>query len=104
MKQFAHNACGTIALFHVIINALSTYPDIVVPDSYINKFKLDLLMRDWSNNNISESSLRVKDKSFFDVDMTMQNISGSRHGVYAFSRKDWDKIKEKVEDEERGVI
>ena len=61
-------------------------------------------MRDWSNNNISESSLRVKDKSFFDVDMTMQNISGSRHGVYAFSRKDWDKIKEKVEEEERGVI
>lgn len=22
MKQFAHNACGTIALFHIIINAL----------------------------------------------------------------------------------
>ena len=39
MKQFAHNACGTIALFHIIINALSQYPDIVNPNSYILKFR-----------------------------------------------------------------
>lgn len=29
MKQYAQNACGTIALFHVILNALREYPDIV---------------------------------------------------------------------------
>ena len=39
MKQFAHNACGTIALFHIILNALSSYPDIVEPNSYLEKFK-----------------------------------------------------------------
>lgn len=39
MKQFAHNACGTIALFHIIINALSNYPNIVEANSYLAKFK-----------------------------------------------------------------
>jgi ubiquitin carboxyl-terminal hydrolase L3 len=38
MKQFAHNACGTIALFHIIINALKRNPDIVTEDSYLKEF------------------------------------------------------------------
>lgn len=38
MKQYAQNACGTIALFHVILNALSVYPAIVEEDSYLKKF------------------------------------------------------------------
>jgi len=38
MKQYAQNACGTIALFHVILNALSVYPAIVDEDSYLKKF------------------------------------------------------------------
>jgi len=29
MKQYAHNACGTIGLFHIICNALENYPFIV---------------------------------------------------------------------------
>lgn len=29
MKQFAQNACGTIALFHIVLNALKRYPNII---------------------------------------------------------------------------
>jgi len=29
MKQYAKNACGTIALFHVIMNALKDHPHLV---------------------------------------------------------------------------
>ena len=43
MKQYAHNACGTIALFHIIINALKDRPDIVVADSYLQKFRNEAL-------------------------------------------------------------
>ena len=39
MKQYAQNACGTIALFHVIINAMKNMPNIVVGDSYLEKFR-----------------------------------------------------------------
>lgn len=38
MKQFAQNACGTIALFHIILNALKQHPDIIKGDSYLKKF------------------------------------------------------------------
>lgn len=39
MRQYARNACGTIALFHIILNAASKYPDMVVPGSYLDTFK-----------------------------------------------------------------
>lgn len=38
MKQYARNACGTIALFHIILNAKETYPEIITADSYLDKF------------------------------------------------------------------
>ena len=38
MKQYAQNACGTIALFHVLINKMKEYHDIIEPDSYLTKF------------------------------------------------------------------
>lgn len=38
MKQYAQNACGTIALFHIIANSMSKYPNLVAADSYITKF------------------------------------------------------------------
>lgn len=38
MKQYAQNACGTIALFHIILNSLKDYPFIVKQDSYLMKF------------------------------------------------------------------
>lgn len=39
MKQYAKNACGTIALFHVILNAIYDFPDLVKEDSYLSKFR-----------------------------------------------------------------
>ena len=39
MKQLAHNACGTIALFHIVLNALEKYPDLVAADSFLHKFR-----------------------------------------------------------------
>lgn len=30
MKQTAQNACGTIGLFHIVLNALKDNPEIVV--------------------------------------------------------------------------
>jgi ubiquitin carboxyl-terminal hydrolase L3 len=39
MKQLAHNACGTIALFHVLLNAVDTVPDIIKEGSYLAEFK-----------------------------------------------------------------
>lgn len=38
MKQKAINACGTIGLFHIILNAKEKYPDIVTPGSFLDKF------------------------------------------------------------------
>lgn len=38
MKQYAKNACGTIALFHVIMNALKDHPYLVEEGSYLQKF------------------------------------------------------------------
>ncbi len=38
MKQYAKNACGTIALFHVIMNNLYDYPDLVRENSHFTKF------------------------------------------------------------------
>lgn len=39
MKQYAHNACGTIAIFHVILNSMDDYPDLVKPNTFFTTFK-----------------------------------------------------------------
>ena len=49
MKQLAHNACGTIALFHIVLNALDNHPDLVANDSFLHKFKTSC-----SNSNPQE--------------------------------------------------
>lgn len=41
MRQYARNACGTIALFHIILNAAAEYPDIIVPGSYLDTFQIN---------------------------------------------------------------
>lgn len=41
MKQYARNACGTIALFHIALNAAATFPDLIAPGSYLANFKLN---------------------------------------------------------------
>lgn len=49
MKQYAMNACGTIALFHIILNALKKYPNIIEEDSYLTRF-----LNDFKNSNSEE--------------------------------------------------
>lgn len=39
MKQYAYNACGTIGLFHIILNAVKKYPNLVVEGSYLDTFQ-----------------------------------------------------------------
>ena len=40
MKQYAKNACGTIALIHIAINAaLREYPDVILKPSYLAEFQ-----------------------------------------------------------------
>ena len=38
MKQYASNACGTVAAFHAIANISKCYPDLIQKDSYFEKF------------------------------------------------------------------
>lgn len=43
MKQYAKNACGTIALFHIVMNKMYEYPNLVKENSYLNKFREESL-------------------------------------------------------------
>ncbi len=49
MKQYAQNACGTIALFHIVLNALKRYPGIIEENSYLSKF-----LNDFKTSNSEE--------------------------------------------------
>ena len=67
-----------------------------------------MLLKDWNDNCITDRSFRCKDLSFFDDNSLFwasdkpegnigdQNVMGSniRHGIYAYSSKDWDNFKE----------
>lgn len=39
MKQYAKNACGTIALFHIIMNKIYDYSNLVKENTYLTKFR-----------------------------------------------------------------
>jgi len=71
---------------------------------YINIFDNETFLNDWRNNCISERSFRCTDMKFFDDDATNtgdQSAIGSniRHGLYAYSSKDWADVKEKMIEE-----
>jgi ubiquitin carboxyl-terminal hydrolase L3 len=38
MKQHAVNACGTIALFHIVLNAHEQHPAILQAGSFLEQF------------------------------------------------------------------
>ena len=46
MKQHAVNACGTIALFHITLNAIEKHPELIKPDSFLDKFSQKALNKD----------------------------------------------------------
>ena len=71
---------------------------------YIGIFDSETFLNDWRNNCISERSFRCTDLSFFNdesVETGDQSKIGSniRHGLYAYSSKDWDDVKEKMIEE-----
>ena len=39
MKQYAANACGTIAIFHITINKMQEYKDLTTSESYFQNFR-----------------------------------------------------------------
>lgn len=82
-------------------------------DKYIDMFDIDLCRRDYKDNCISERSFRCTDLSFFDDNRLFweaknkegnigdQNVQGTsmRHGIYAYSSKDWAEVKQKIIEE-----
>ena len=38
MKQYARNACGTVGIFHILTNLITTNPELFKEDSKISKF------------------------------------------------------------------
>ena len=39
MKQYAKNACGTIALFHILMNKIYDYQNLIKENTYLTKFR-----------------------------------------------------------------
>jgi hypothetical protein len=80
-------------------------------------FDMDHCWRDWRDNCISERSFRCTDLTFFDdnslfwkednerrANLGDQNTLGQdngRHGFYLMSSKDWEKMKEKMIEENK---
>ena len=66
-------------------------------------FDQESFLNDWRNNCISERSFRCTDMKFFDesAETGDQSAIGSniRHGLYAYSSKDWADVKEKMIEE-----
>ena len=66
---------------------------------YISAIDTEVLKQDWRENSISEKTLRCLDPTFFDE----ETIVSSRHGIYAMSSKEWNNIKDKVEEESKLI-
>lgn len=73
-------------------------------EKYLHVFDMEHLLKEWKVNNINDRSFRCTDPAFFDdnADFWQKNQKlgesdqpnqGIRHGVYAQSSKDWEKIK-----------
>ena len=80
-------------------------------------FDIDRLKEDWGKNGLDERSLRCKDLAFFDDAENDGSVAASqaavgdmntigtsiRHGVYAYSSKDWSMMKSKFEQETKDA-
>ena len=58
MNQYAKNACGTIALVHLILNAAEEHPDILNQGSFLNSFWLPLKTKPQLKEDISSKATR----------------------------------------------
>ena len=59
MKQYAKNACGTIALFHIIMNKIYDYQNLVKENTYLAKFREETFGK--KPEEIGESFKKNKD-------------------------------------------
>ena len=68
-------------------------------------FDMDHFLADWRDNCITDKSLICKDMNFFD-ELTegagdTYGTTNVRHGLYAFSSKDWNDIKGQIAEENK---
>ena len=59
MKQYAKNACGTIALFHIVMNKLYDFQNLVKEECYFSKFREETFGK--KPEEIGESFKKSKD-------------------------------------------
>jgi|JI6StandDraft_1071083.scaffolds.fasta_scaffold194525_1 ubiquitin carboxyl-terminal hydrolase L3 len=75
MKQKAINACGTIALFHMILNAKEKYPDILITDSFLDKFSQNTSGKDSeARAEIFKNSKEILDEHKHAVSEGVSNV------------------------------
>jgi ubiquitin carboxyl-terminal hydrolase L3 len=80
MKQCAQNACGTIALFHIIINAMKYLPHLVRPDSYLSTFF----------DKVQDSSTEDKSKVFEEFNEVKNEHKGASQQGQSAAQSDCD--------------
>lgn len=101
MKQYAGNACGTIAAFHAIANAATTKPDLIGKGSYFEKylantkslnfeergnyFKKDKTLQEAHTKAVHEGSTEVQEEvnthfiAFVEVDGSLYELDGRKN-------------------------
>jgi len=100
MKQYASNACGTVAAFHAITNVSKCYPDLIEKDSFFEKFventkdltpaergdyfKKDKSLEKAHKKAVSKGQSQVTDRvtthfiCFVEVDGALYELDGSK--------------------------
>ena len=102
MKQYAANACGTVAAFHAIANISKCYPDLIQKESFFanflentkdltpeergNYFKKDKSLEKAHKKAVQKGQSHVTDRvnthfiSFVEVDGSIYELDGREKG------------------------
>lgn len=78
MKQHAINACGTIALFHITLNAKEKHPELIKPDSFLDKFSQKAMNKDSeARADIFKNSEEIMHEHIHAVNEGQSNVSSN---------------------------